>query len=358
MTLTVDIQFHRPGLQLAVTHTFPLNGITSIMGPSGCGKTTLLRTIAGLEMPDNGSIRMGNTAWYEDTNHCTPPQHRRLGYVFQETSLFPHLSVAANLNYAQKRAHRKNDAISLDHVIDWCGIAALLTRKPDQLSGGQRQRVAIARAILSAPDLLLMDEPLASLDRSAKRELLPYIRSIYHHFSIPIIVVSHSQEEVARLADDTVLMDNGRIIATGQTTELFSRLDNVLADEDALAILETTVSGQETDYPATHLQADGQQITVSHLPAPRGTITRLLVPASEVSIMRESVADCSIQNRLLTRIDGVKPAGDGHMLLRLTLERQALLALITRQSFDRMALKQGESVYACFKAAGLQVLNP
>ena len=203
-----------------------------------------------------------------------------------------------------------------------------------------------------------MDEPLASLDRSTKRDLLPYIRTIYHHFSIPIIVVSHSQEEVARLADDTVLMDNGRIIASGQTTELFTRLDNALADEDALAVLEATVAGQEPDYPVTHLQADGQQITVSHLTAVRGTTTRLLVPASEVSIMRESVADCSIQNRLLTRIDGIKPAGDSHILLRLTLEKQALLALITRQSFSRMALKQGESVYACFKAAGLQVLNP
>ncbi|OQX39501.1 MAG: molybdenum ABC transporter ATP-binding protein [Oceanospirillales bacterium LUC14_002_19_P2] len=358
MTLTIDIQLHRPAFQLAVTHTFPLNGITAIMGPSGCGKTTLLRTIAGLEKPDSGSILMGETAWYDDAKQSIPPQHRRLGYVFQETSLFPHLSVTANLRYAQKRAQRKNDTISLDHVIDWCGIAALLTRKPDQLSGGQRQRVAIARAILSAPDLLLMDEPLASLDRSAKRELLHYIRTIYHHFSIPIIVVSHSQEEVARLADDTVLMDHGRIITSGQTTELFSRLDNALADEDSLAILEASVAGQEPDYPATHLQADGQQITVSHLMAERGTTTRLLVPASEVSIMRESVADCSIQNRLLTRIDGIKPAGENHILLRLTLGKQALLALITRQSFDRMALKQGESVYACFKAAGLQVLNP
>ncbi|GAA4650279.1 molybdenum ABC transporter ATP-binding protein [Kistimonas scapharcae] len=358
MTLSLDIRLDRSGFQLHVAHTFPLNGITAIMGPSGCGKTTLLRTIAGLEMPDSGSIRMGDTTWLEDSTLRTEPQNRRLGYVFQETSLFPHLSVAANLDYARKRAHSKNDSISLNHVIDWCGIAPLLKQKPDQLSGGQRQRVAIARAILSAPELLLMDEPLASLDRSAKRELLPYIRTIHRHFSIPIIVVSHSQDEVARLADNTVLMDNGRIIACGQTTELFSQLDNTLADEDALAVLETTVSGQETDYPATHLQADGQQITVSHLSAPRGTITRLLVPASEVSIMRESVADCSIQNRLLTRIDGVKPAGDGHMLLRLPLEQQALLALITRQSFDRMALKQGESVYACFKAAGLQVLNP
>ena len=358
MTLSIDIRLDRPGFQLQIAHTFPLNGITAIMGPSGCGKTTLLRTIAGLEIPDSGSIRMGDNVWHEDKKRSTPPQQRRLGYVFQEASLFPHLSVSANLNYAQKRAHRKNDTINLDHVIDWCGIDTLLARKPDQLSGGQRQRVAIARAILSAPALLLMDEPLASLDRSAKRELLPYIRTIHRHFSIPIIAVSHSQEEVARLADDTVLMDNGKIIASGQTTELFSQLDNALADEDALAILETAVSGQETGYPATHLQADGQQITVSHLSAPQGATTRLLVPASEVSIMRESVADCSIQNRLLTRIDGIKPAGDSHILLRLTLEQQALLALITRQSFDRMALKQGESVYACFKAAGLQVLNP
>ncbi|WP_211829364.1 molybdenum ABC transporter ATP-binding protein [Kistimonas asteriae] len=358
MTLTLDIRLDRPGFQLHIAHTFPLNGITAIMGPSGCGKTTLLRTIAGLEMPDSGSIRMGDTAWLEDSKLRTAPQNRRLGYVFQETSLFPHLSVTANLDYARRRAHRKNDTINLDHVIDWCGIASLLTQKPDQLSGGQRQRVAIARAILSAPEVLLMDEPLASLDRSAKRELLPYIRTIHRHFSIPIIVVSHSQDEVARLADDTVLMDNGRIIASGQTTELFSRLDNALADEDALAVLETTVSGQETDYPATHLQADGQQITVSHLSAIQGATTRLLVPASEVSIMRESVADCSIQNRLLTRIDGIKLAGDSHVLLRLPLEHQALLALITRQSFDRMALKQGEAVYACFKAAGLQVLNP
>lgn len=358
MALSLDIRLERPGFELHIAHTFPLNGITAIMGPSGCGKTTLLRTIAGLEIPDSGSIRMGNITWRENSKPCIAPQNRRLGYVCQETSLFPHLSVAANLDYARKRAHRQNNAINLDHVIDWCGIAPLLHQTPGQLSGGERQRVAIARAVLSAPDLLLMDEPLASLDRQAKRELQPCIRTIHRHFSIPIIVVSHSQDEVARLADDTVLMDNGQIVATGQTTELFSRLDNMLADEDALSILETTVSGQETDYPATYLLADDQQITVSRLSSIQGTGTRLLIPASEVSIMREFMADCSIQNQLLTRIDSVKSTGDNRMLLRLTLKRQALLALITRQSFDRMALKQGEAVYACFKTAGLQVLSP
>ena len=214
-----------PGFTLNVDLDLPGRGVTALFGHSGSGKTTLLRCLAGLERHSTGSLHFKGEVWQDSTRSIFRPTHQRsLGYVFQEASLFPHLSVRKNLEYGRKRVN-SGHKVSLDHAVELLGIGHLLDRMPDRLSGGERQRVAIARALATSPELLLMDEPLAALDLKRKSEILPYLERLHDELDIPMFYVSHSPDEVARLADHVVLLAEGRVVAAGGLRETLARLD-------------------------------------------------------------------------------------------------------------------------------------
>ncbi|HQN45845.1 MAG TPA: molybdenum ABC transporter ATP-binding protein, partial [Rugosibacter sp.] len=250
-----------PSFTLDVNLQLPAQGITALFGPSGSGKTSLLRCIAGLEKVSNGHLIVNGECWQAD-NVFLPVHRRALGYIFQEASLFPHLSVQGNLDYGAVRSRRQktNTAEPVDqrNIVELLGIGHLLQRQPERLSGGERQRVAIARALLAAPKLLLMDEPLAALDFERKREILPYLERLRDELAIPVIYVSHALDEVSRLADHLVMLDAGKAIASGSLTELTARLDLPLAQyQDAGVVIDVTVGAHDAEYHLTRLDFPG-----------------------------------------------------------------------------------------------------
>jgi molybdate transport system ATP-binding protein len=281
---------------LDVDLTLADRGVTAIFGPSGCGKTTLLRAIAGLEPCRNATLKVAGKTWQDETT--TLPAHKRpVGYVFQEASLFPHLTARQNIEYGLKRIALSAQKISMADAVSLLGLDHLLGRKPAQLSGGERQRVAIARALAVSPGILLMDEPLAALDLQRKQEIMPYLESLHRELEIPILYVSHAPGEVARLADDMVLLNNGKVQAHGPTTELFTRLDLPLAHSDkAAALIEATVTEHDDRYALTLLDFSGGRFTVSRKNLPLGHHARLRVIARDVSLTLARQRDTSILN--------------------------------------------------------------
>ncbi|WP_456406082.1 molybdenum ABC transporter ATP-binding protein, partial [Thiolapillus sp.] len=262
MSIEVGLKLQQEDFSLDVDLSIPAGGISALFGPSGCGKTTLLRAIAGLERQARGTLRVNGMRW-QDQGFFLPPHKRSLGYVFQEASLFPHLNVQHNLEYGLKRVANGERKVSLDSAIELLGIGQLLDRKPHQLSGGERQRVAIARALAVSPSLLLMDEPLAALDMVRKQEILPYLESLHSRLEIPVIYVSHSPDEVARLADHLILMADGTISASGPIADMLTRVDLPLAQgNDAEALIEATVAKHDPAYELTYLDFPGGRFTV------------------------------------------------------------------------------------------------
>ncbi len=358
--LEVDIHYSRPGFQLQVSEQFSLDGVTGVMGASGCGKTTLLRCIAGLEQQVQGSVRFQGGLWQSgvDVKGFVPPEKRGVGYIFQDGRLFPHLCVKGNLLYGGSRQKRHGDrkGPSLDDVVDWLGISDLLPRAVTSLSGGQRQRVAIGRALISAPRLLLMDEPMAALDWASRTSIMPQLRNINRDFGVPVIFVSHDREEMARLSDELMVMDNGLIKERGRTHQLLNRAEGLLADDHAMSVLKAEVTHVDTGYGVTDVTVDGRALVVNQDNLQLGQQVRLVVPAAEVSLCLDPVERISVQNRVLTKLTEIRDIDDHHALVVLTLEEQKLLALITRRSRHRLDLTVGMTVYAHFKAACLEVM--
>jgi molybdate transport system ATP-binding protein len=286
MSIRARFRLQRGGFLLDVRFEVPANGVTAILGPSGCGKTTLLRCISGLERAPDGHLSVQGETWQESAAGLFLPVHRRsVGYVFQEASLFPHLSVRGNLEYGWKRIAAAQRRVGFDEAVALTGIEALLQRRPAGLSGGERQRVAIARALLTSPQLLLMDEPLSALDQASKGEILPYLERLHEKLTMPILYVSHAVEEVARLADHLVLMEQGRVQASGPLAQLFTRLDLPLARGDqAEAIVETRVAGHDDEFHLTYLEFPGGRFTVFRQQLEPGHPVRLRVHAKDVSL--------------------------------------------------------------------------
>jgi molybdate transport system ATP-binding protein len=331
----------------------PARGVTALFGPSGCGKTTLLRAIAGLERYRGGFLKVGDMNWQQ--GDCFVPPHRRpLGYVFQEASLFEHLSVRRNLEYGIKRLPRAGRKVSLQQAIELLGIEHLLERKPAHLSGGERQRVAIARALAVSPRLLLMDEPLAALDLNRKQEILPYIESLHKDLDIPVIYVSHSPDEVAHLADHLVLLEAGRVRASGAISNMLTRLDLPLAHgSDAEALVEATVAGHDEAYHLTYLDSAGGRFTVMRKALPVGSAVRLRVAARDVSLTLEPQSGTSILNIFPATIDELIPEGGAQVTVRLMVGGMPMLARVTRKSASLLDLKAGKPVYAQAKSVAL-----
>ncbi len=355
-SIKARFQVDWPGFELDVDLTLPGRGITSFFGASGSGKTTLLRCIAGLERADEGYLHVNGEIW-QDKTHWLPTHRRPLGYVFQEASLFPHLTVLENLHYGMKRSATAQP-VNLDQAIELLGIGQLLDRKPDRLSGGERSRVAIARALACSPRLLLMDEPLAALDHARKQEILPYLEKLHNELEIPVLYVSHSPDEVARLADHLVALENGKVLANGPLGETLARLDlPIRLGEDAGVVIEATVASRDPEWHLACVEFPGGRLWVRDTGAPVGQRVRIPILARDVSLARTRIEDTSIQNALPGRV--VAMSEDAHpalALVRLDVghdEHSPLIARLTRRSAAMLELKPGMDVWAQIKAVAL-----
>jgi molybdate transport system ATP-binding protein len=358
-TLALRLQLQRPGFALDVDMALPGRGISALVGPSGCGKTTVLRTIAGLERAAQGLVRFGDEVWQDNgENRFTLPHRRAIGYVIQDAALFPHLSVRSNLLYGYKRIAPAERKVELKQAVDLLGIGHLLERKPAMLSGGERQRVAIARALLTSPRLLLMDEPLAALDAGRKAEILPYLEHLHEELAMPIVYVTHALDEVMRLADHLVLMEAGRVKASGPLQEMLARTDLPLnQQDDAGVVIEAKVAGSEAAYGLLRIAFAGGglwvgmgNVAVSHA----GQQVRARVLARDVSVTREPPAQTSILNVLPVVLQEAQLEPHTALLrLKLGSEGHYLLARITRKSFDLLQLKAGDALHAQVKGVAL-----
>jgi molybdate transport system ATP-binding protein len=355
----IDAQLHlqRQGFTLDVALELPGRGVTALFGPSGCGKTTVLRALAGLDRAE-GRVAMGNSVWQDDAQRRFVPTHQRaIGYVIQEAALFPHLDVQQNLAYGLRRTAAAQRHVALDPVVSLLGLGHLLQRRPDTLSGGERQRVAIARALATSPALLLMDEPLAALDARRKAEVLPYLDRLHEQLGIPIVYVSHAIDEVARLADHLVLLDNGRVLAAGALPEMLARLDLPVAlGDDAGVVLDARVGERDLSWQLARLDVDGPacQLWTRDAGHALGHRVRLRVLARDVSLARAPQTGTSIANQLHATVEAI--ADDAHpalALVRVRVGSAPLVARLTRRSAHALELAVGMPVWAQVKTVAL-----
>jgi molybdate transport system ATP-binding protein len=349
-----DVQFS--AFQLDVDLDVPMSGITAIFGPSGSGKTTLLRCLAGLERAPHGFMQFGNDVWQDEKiGLCLPLYKRPIGYVFQEPRLFPHYNVRANLLYGYKRIPSGERRITIEQVVDILGIGHLLERRIHKLSGGEQQRVAIGRALLTSPKLLLLDEPLASLDIQRKQELLPFMRRLHEELHIPMLYVSHAIAEILQLADRVMLLREGQVVAAGTLNEMFTSLQfrgNFGAHRIG-AILGARIVAHETQYGITRLEFNGQSLFVPFQPVTVGQVVRIHVLSSDISLV-VGRADCptSVLNILEATIVEIREIDQASVDVLLDIGAP-LVASITRKSLISLGLKPGQQVFAHIKAVAL-----
>lgn len=342
-----------PGFTLDVDLELPPVGVTALFGHSGSGKTTLLRCIAGLERAPRGRLVMNGEVW-QDGDSWVPTYRRPLGYVFQEASLFEHLSVLGNLRYGMKRVGGAGQ-VSLEQAIELLGIGHLLDRRPDRLSGGERQRVAIARALAVSPRLLLMDEPLAALDLKRKREILPYLERLHDELSIPVIYVSHSPDEVARLADHIVVMEGGRALAQGPLAETLARADlPVIIGEEPCAILEAVIGAVDRRWHLARVDFPGGGLWFRDRGLPVGHRVRVRIMARDVSLATRQPEGVSIQNVLRGRIETIGvDEHPGLCIVRVLIGETVFLARLTGRAASDLDLCPGLEVWVQIKSVAL-----
>lgn len=343
---------------LDVDLTIPTKGITAIFGQSGSGKTTLLRCIAGLHKAQQGRLIVNNETWQQGALFL-PTYKRSVAYVFQEPSLFPHLTAQGNLSYAMKRARegRKDQNEQLfEQVVTLLGIEPLLQKKPQQLSGGERQRVAIARAILAEPKLLLMDEPLASLDEQRKQEILPYLESLRDNFNIPIIYVSHSIDEVTRLADHVIFLEQGKAVRQGNVQKVFSCLDLPISlGNDTGVVLQGRIINIQDEWQLATIKVDDQELTIANNGFEIGQLIRLRIFAKDISIASKPQRHSSILNSLPATVEEIvddeyHPA---MMLIKLSIGKHQLISRLTRKSVYTLNLKLDDQIWAQIKSVAV-----
>ena len=359
MSLAVRLRHRFPGAAMEVDFELPAPGVIALFGPSGAGKSTVIAAAAGLLRPDACRITLDGEVLADTTAGVwLPPERRRVGVVFQEARLFPHLSVAGNLRYGLRRAPPP-ETIGFDEVVALLGIDGLLGRRPHSLSGGERQRVAIGRALLAQPRLLLMDEPLASLDGPRKAELLPYLARLRTALRLPILYVTHAVDEVLRLADSLVLMEAGRVVAAGALATLAARGDLPFAPrDDAGALLEATVIAHLPTRAITTLAAAGRELVVPLLDAPVGARVRLRIPAREVILATVAPVGISVQNVIAGEVGRILAEPSRHaVLVEVRLPGGTVLARITPDAVGRLGLAPGVAVLARVKSTSIEVLG-
>jgi molybdate transport system ATP-binding protein len=355
--IQITLEFVRPEFSLDVDLRLPGTGITVLFGASGSGKTTLLRCVAGLEHAPRAIVTVNGSEWQHGGSVFLPTWRRPLGYVFQEPSLFAHLNVEQNILYGLRRgapASRKSSP-SLDSLIDLLGIAGLLHRKPTELSGGERQRVAIARALATQPQLLLLDEPLASLDQARRREILPWLVRLRDELKVPMLYVTHAADEVARLADYLVVLDHGRVRTAGPVSEVLSAINPlVVLGDDAGALLEVHIAEHDRHWKLVRVAFPGGDLWLRDTGLSPGEIARVRVLARDVSIATERPTHTSIQNILPCVVESVAAdLEESQSLVQLRCGESILLARITSRAVASLGLIGGMQVWAQIKAVVL-----
>lgn len=331
-------------------------GVTALFGQSGAGKTSVISMIAGLTRPDRGRITVdGRVLFDSDGRIDVPPHDRRIGYVFQEGRLFPHLTVRQNLLFGRWFNRDHASSSTYESVVSLLGLAHLLSRRPATLSGGEKQRVAIGRALLANPRMLLMDEPLASLDAARKAEIMPTIERLRDEGRVPILYVSHALDEVARLADSLVLLDEGRVMATGRVEDVLSRLDLPSLTEryEAGSILRVRVTAQDERFGLTTLAFSGGTLRVPRIDRPIGSALRVRLHARDIAISTKPPEALSVLNILKGRITGLAANHGPSVELTLAVGTATILARITKLSRDLLRLHEGQEVYALVKSVAL-----
>jgi molybdate transport system ATP-binding protein len=353
--LEVDIE-HRLGAFELDIHFRAGRGLTALFGRSGAGKTSVVNAIAGLLRPEKGRIIVDGSVLIDTERGLEAPAYRRrVGYVFQEDRLFPHLTVRQNLLFGRWFASAPALATRLDDVIELLGISALLDRRPGRLSGGEKQRVAIGRALLASPRLLLMDEPLASLDARRKEEILPYIERLRDRAGMPIVYVSHAVAEVTRLANTIVLISDGRVRAVGPLQEVMGRAElyPMTGRFEAGAVLAARVAAHDPRWRLTELSGAFGKLTVSRLPAPIGTALRVRIRARDVILAAAPPVGISALNVLMCRVEAVIPIEEAALEVQLRLGDEWLLARVTRRSGATLGLAPGREIFAVIKTVAI-----
>jgi molybdate transport system ATP-binding protein len=354
--IEIDVTRALDSFGLEVKFNTESRGVTALFGQSGSGKTSVVNMMAGLLRPDRGRIVVDDLTLFDSEQGIDlPPEKRRLGYVFQEDRLFPHLTVRGNLTYGSKRAARNGNAVSLDQVAKVLDITALLDRRPGSLSGGEKQRVAIGRALLANPRLLLMDEPVASLDNRRKNEILPFIERLAGEFSIPIIYVSHSAEEIVRLADTLVLLSGGKVAAVGPVETLMSRMDlrPLTGRYEAGAVIAGRVSGVDAEFGLTHLSFPGGVLRVPLSDLEPGAELRVRIRARDVTLANTEPTGISTLNCFPGQIIEMDEGRTGPLVdVKLDIG-VPLWARVTRRALHDLELTVGDTAYALVKAVAI-----
>jgi len=344
----------RPEFALDVNVALPATGITGLFGPSGAGKTTLLRCIAGLERASTGRLSVGGDLWQDGGGVARPIHERRIGYVFQEPRLFGHLDVRGNLDYGARRNRDGAGGVDFDGVVDLLGLRGLLRRRPAELSGGEAQRVAIGRALLRAPRLVLMDEPLAALDRARKDEILPFLDRMHAELALPIVYVSHNVEEICRLCDHLVVLEQGRVAASGDLQSVLVRTDLPgLSGDEAGSVIRGRLAAHDPNYDITQLEFSGGVLQVPGRFGARGSTVRVRIRARDVSLARERPRQTTILNIFDAVIEAITEQGPMR-LVRLRVGDERVLARITHRSCDELRLREGDALLAQIKAVAIR----
>lgn len=358
MSLSVALRHAFPTVEIDMAFEAPMPGVTVLFGPSGSGKSTVINAAAGLLRPTACRLAVNGTTLADTAAGIwLPPEKRRIGLVFQDSRLFPHMSVETNLRFGLRRSG--GGPIGFDDVVDLLGIGTLLRRRPHTLSGGERQRVAIGRALLAQPKLLLMDEPLASLDAARKAEILPFLTRLKTALSLPILYVTHALDEVARLADTLVLVEAGRVTAYGPVSAVATRADLPIAQrDDGGALLLCVVEAHDPARVLTLLRGGGAEFWVPLMDAPVGSACRIRVPAREVILASEPPHGISLHNIIA---GSVRQTAADHaartVMVEIGLPDGALLSRVTPDAVARLALLPGAPVLALIKSTSIEVLG-
>jgi molybdate transport system ATP-binding protein len=358
MTRLLEGHFHlrRGAFELQAELELPTRGITGIFGDSGCGKTTLLRCLSGLERADDGRLTVEGITWQDESQgHFLPPYERAVGMVFQESRLFSHLNVKQNLCYGMKRKHPNGTRLSFDDVVSLLGIDPLLERRPERLSGGEQQRVAIGRALLTQPRLLLMDEPLAGLDRTRKSEVMPFLERMHRELAVPILYVSHSLDEITSLVDHLLLMEGGRSVASGPLDEMLTRLDLSLADDaQATTVVSGSVAGIDEHYKLMSVDTPFGPLLIPKGRVAVGDGLRLKIQARDVSLCLTRPEKTSIINIFPARIVDVDPTHKCHVNIRLEAGGAHLLSRVSHKSREQLGLEPGLELFVQVKGIAME----
>ena len=367
-TLAIDIRLTRDEFSLRFDAELQLEGITAVFGPSGAGKTTLLRVVAGLERGAQGRVALGGELWQDTDRSVMVPAHaRHLGYVFQDGRLFPHLSVEGNLLFAAERAQRRNrggrgreggariaSETSMSAVVRALDLKNLLARKPDTLSGGEVQRVAMGRALLTAPRVMLLDEPLSALDLRRKAEIIPYVERLTGDFGVPVLYVTHNVDEVTRLASSMVLLAEGRMAAMGGVADILERVElwPITGRLEAGSVLEAIA--KETRDGMTSLDVEGETLRVPAIGVAAGTPVHLRVQARDVAVACERPKRLSIRNVLPASVASIEVTESPFVELLLDVHGQHLRSRITREAVEDLGLREGQPVFALVKSVAFE----